>query len=111
MINYDISQIPEECAIVYLSELKSVKEEDGTPVVCKYQKVKNIAGELYNIGKNYDKLLAEKKEAERKAEEERLEAERKAEEERLEAERKAEEERRKAEEERLEAEKRLKKKD
>ena len=104
MINYDISQIPEECAIVYLSELKSVKEEDGTPIVCKYQKVKNIAGELYNIGKNYDKLLAEKKEAERKAEEERLEAERKAEEERLEAERKAEEERRKAEEERLEAE-------
>lgn len=104
MINYDISQIPEECAIVYLSELKSVKEEDGTPVVCKYQKVKNIAGELYNIGKNYDKLLAEKKEAERKAEEERLEAERKAEEERLEAERKAEEKRRKAEEERLEAE-------
>lgn len=104
MINYDISQIPEECAVVYLSELKSVKEEDGTPVVCKYQKVKDIASELYNIGKNYDKLLAEKKEAERKAEEERLEAERKAEEERLEAERKAEEERRKAEEERLEAE-------
>ena len=104
MINYDISQIPEECAVVYLSELKSVKEEDGTPVVCKYQKVKDIANELYNIGKNYDKLLAEKKEAERKAEEERLEAERKAEEERLEAERKAEEERRKAEEERLEAE-------
>ncbi len=103
MINYDISQIPEECAIVYLSELKSVKE-DGIPVVCKYQKVKNIAGELYNIGKNYDKLLAEKKEAERKAEAERIEAERKAEEERLEAERKAEEERRKAEEERLEAE-------
>ena len=97
MINYDISQIPEECAIVYLSELKSVKEEDGTPVVCKYQKVKNIASELYNIGKNYDKLLAEKKEAERKAEAERLEAERKAEEERLEAERKAEEERLEAE--------------
>ena len=72
MINYDISQIPEKCAIVYLSELKSVKEEDGIPVVCKYQKVKNIAGELYNIGKNYDKLLAEKKEEERKAEEERI---------------------------------------
>lgn len=106
MINYDISQIPEECAVVYLSELKSVKDEEGTPVVCKYQKVKDIANELYNIGRNYDKLLAEKKEAERKAEEERIEAERKAEEERLEAERKAEEERRKAEEERLEAERR-----
>jgi cellulose biosynthesis protein BcsQ len=83
--------------------------------VCKYQKVSDIGNSLYNWGKDYDKILAEKKEAERKAEEARLEAERKAEEERqrleaerLEAERKAEEERleaeRKAEEERLEAE-------
>ena len=115
MLNCDLSEIPEEVAIVYLSEMKNAGEHKGRPTVCKYQKVGDICKEIYQIGCEYDKLLEEKREAERKAEEERLEAERKAEEERkrleaerLEAERKAEEERleaeRKAEEERLEAE-------
>lgn len=115
MIECNLSGIPEEVAIVYLSELKNDGEHKGRPTVCKYQKVKDICDAFYNIGNEYEKILAEKREAERKAEEERLEAERKAEEERkrleaerLEAERKAEKERleaeRKAEEERLEAE-------
>lgn len=105
MIDYNISQIPEECAVVYLSEVKVSGDIDGTPAICKYQKVSDIASQLFEIGNNHDQVLQEKKEAERKAEEERLEAERKAEEERLEAERKAEEEKKRLEEERLEAEK------
>lgn len=111
MSNCDLSEIPEEVAIVYLSEMKNAGEHKGRPTVCKYQKVGDICKEIYQIGCEYDKLLEEKREAERKAEEERLEAERKAEEERkrleaerLEAERKAEEERKRLEAERLEAE-------
>lgn len=115
MIDYDISQIPDECAVVYLTEMKTPGEIEGVHAICKYQKVADIVNQLFEIGSNYGKELEAKKEAERKAEEERLEAERKAKEEqkrleaeRLEAEKKAEEERleaeRKAEEERLEAE-------
>lgn len=115
MLKCDTSEIPERCAIIYLTETKADKEINGIPAMCKYQKVGKLYKTLYHLGRDYDKMLAAKKEAERKAEEERLEAERKAEEERkrleaerLEAERKAEEERleaeRKAEAERLEAE-------
>lgn len=121
-INCDVSEIPENCAVIYLTETKSEAGTEDIPTMCKYQKVSDICRTLYDLGNEYPKILEAKKEAERKAEEERLEAERRAEEERkrleaerleaerkaeaerLEAERRAEEERKRLEAERLEAE-------
>ncbi len=104
-IDFDITQVPEECAVIYLSEVKVSGDINGTSAVCKYQKVANIANALYEIGNNHDKVIEARKAEEKKAEEERLEAERKAEEERLKEEKKAEEERVRLEEEKLKAEK------
>lgn len=110
-INPDLSEVPETCGIIYLTEAKGQDEINGYPAMCKYQKVADICRRLYDWGNRYDKIYAEKKAEEARLEAERLEAERKAEEERqrleaerLEAERKAEEERKRLEAERLEAE-------
>lgn len=104
MIDYDLNQIPEECAVVCLTELRTTDTVKDKPAICKYQKVKDICDTLYEIGINYEEVLRVKHEEERKAEEERIEREKKAEEERLERERIAEEQRLKEEEEKRIAE-------
>lgn len=95
MCKCDISETPESCVVIYLTETKLEEDIDSIPTMCKYQKVSDICKTLYDLGNNHLKILEAKKEAERRAEEERLEAERKAEEERIrqEEEKKAEEER------------------
>ncbi len=97
-VSADLSEVPERCAIVALTEERTEELVNDYMPVCKYQKASDIGKQLYYIGKNYDKILAEKKEQLRKAEEERLERER------IEA----EERRKKEEEERIEREKREK---
>lgn len=104
MIDFDMSQIPEECAVVCLTELKTNEVIKGHFTVCKYQRVSNICKQLVQIGENYDKILEKKREEERKALEEKLERERREEEERIKREKEAEEERQRLEQERLERE-------
>lgn len=105
MINVNLNSIPEECAVVIFSEMKDEKIEDYI-TICKYQRIYDIGGQLYKVGKNHDKLMAIKKEKERKELEARLERERKEEEERLKREKEEEEERKRLEAERLEKERR-----
>lgn len=104
MIDYDLDLIPEECAVVCLTELKTTEEVKNRPALCKYQKIGDICDKLYDIGVNYEETLRIKHEEERKAEEERIAREKKEEEERLERERKEEEERQREEEEKRLAE-------
>lgn len=106
MIDFDLSVIPEECAVVFLTELKTDENVKGYAAVCKYQRVSDICNQLIKIGKNHDKLVEKKHEEEQRALEERLERERKEEEERLKREKEEEEERQRIEKERLERERR-----
>ena len=100
MIDADLKVIPEECATIILTEMRTADKIKDCDTVCKYQKVHDIGMQLYKIGKNHDRLLAIKKEKERRELKERLERERKEEEEeRLAAQRAREEEERKRQEE------------
>ncbi len=103
-VNVNLSEVPEGCAIIVLTEERTDELIDDHMTICKYQKVSDIGKQLYYIGKNYDKILAEKKEQLRKAEEERLERERIAEEERRKKEEEERLERERLEKERLERE-------
>ena len=104
MVGADLSVIPEECAVVILTEMRTDEKQTDYYIVCKYQRVHDIGRQLYKIGKNHDRLLAIRKEKERRELEERLERERKEEEERLRREKELEEERQRLEAERLERE-------
>ena len=104
MIDADLKVIPEECATIILTEMRTADKIKDCDTVCKYQKVHDIGMQLYKIGKNHDRLLAIKKEKERRELKERLERERKEEEERLRREKELEEERKRLEAERLERE-------
>lgn len=92
-IDFDLAEIPEECATACFTEFRTADKVKDKPAICKYQKVKDISSQLIEIAEDYKEVLKVKREEEKKAEEERLERERKAEEERLERERQAEEER------------------
>ena len=104
MIDIDLSAIPEECAVVCLTEFRTDEVIKGHINVCKYQKVSDICRQLIQIGKDYDKLLEKKREEEFKALQEKRERERREEEERLRREKEEEEERQRLEQERLERE-------
>lgn len=106
MIDFDLSVIPEECAVVCLTELKTNEKVKDCVSVCKYQRISDICNQLIKIGKNHEKLVEKKREEEQKALEERLERERREEEERLKREKEEEEERQRLEQERLERERR-----
>lgn len=105
-IEFDLSEIPEDCAVVCFTEFRTADKVKNKPAVCKYQKVKDISFQLLEITEDYKEVLKVKREEEQKAEAERLEQERKAEEERLERERKAEEEQRLKEQQEREEEER-----
>lgn len=104
MVDADLKMIPEKCAVVMLTEMKTEEKVKGFETVCKYQRVQEIGTRLYRIGKYHDRLLAIRKGEERLDLEEQKERERKAEEERLRREKELEEERRRQEAERLERE-------
>lgn len=97
-----LSDIPEECAIVKLTEEKEDADKEYT--IFKFQKVSEIGKKIYSIGVNHEKLVAKKKEEERIAREEEEERRRIEEEERLKREKEEAEERARLEAERLEAE-------
>lgn len=101
----DLSAVPEQCGIVVLTDNKTDEFVGDYMALCKYQKVSDIGKQLYYIGTNYDKILAERKEKQRIEEEERKERERIAEEERLRKEEEERKERERLEKERLEREK------
>lgn len=102
MIDFDLSQIPRECAVVCLTEMRTsvkVKEHD---TICKYQKVSDICNQLVETAKKYEEELEKILLEEKRAREEQLERERKEEEERIRREKEAEEERKRLEQERME---------
>ncbi len=92
-IDFDLTEIPEECAVACFTEFRMISKVKDKPTICKYQKVKDISVQFMEIATDYQEVIKVKREEEQKAEEERLERERLAEEERLEQERLAEEER------------------
>lgn len=106
MIELDLSAIPQECAVVILTEFKTDETVKGYTSICKYQRVSELCRQLIQIGKDYDKMLEKKREEEFRALEEQRERERKEEEERLRREREEEEERQRLEQERIERERR-----
>ncbi len=80
-IEYDLSKIPEDCAVACFTEFRTAEKVRNKPAVCKYQKVKDISSGFLEISGDYKAVLAVKREEEQKAEAERLEQERIAEEE------------------------------
>lgn len=82
-IEYDLSEIPEDCAVACFTEFRSAEKVRNKPAVCKYQKVKDISSGFLEIVRDYKAVLEVKREEEQKAEAERLERERIAEEERV----------------------------
>lgn len=103
-IEYDLSEIPEDCAVACFTEFRTAEKVRNKPAVCKYQKVKEISSGFLEIVRDYKAVLAVKREEEQKAEEERL---LKEQQEREEEERRREEERIRLEEEQKAAAKRI----
>lgn len=75
-IDYDLSEIPEDCAVACFTEFRTAEKVRNKPAVCKYQKVKDISSCFLEIAQEYKAVLAVKREEEQKAAAERIAARR-----------------------------------
>ncbi len=75
-IEYDLSEIPEDCAVACFTEFRTAEKVRNKPAVCKYQKVKEISSGFLEIVRDYKAVLAVKREEEQKAAAKRIAARR-----------------------------------